>query len=119
MESEWRGWQPDPFGAHEFRFFADDGKPTMLVRDGRTSAYDPPPDSQNPTDFSYLKVAPGRGPEVGATSQFGYAPVKGGREPPAPPQESGLSSSSLGPSLRVRAPSNRCPGPPRSCMASS
>ncbi len=82
MESEWRGWQPDPFGAHEFRFFADDGKPTMLVRDGRTSAYDPPPDSQNPTDFSYLKVAPGRGPEVGATSQFGYAPVKGGRETP-------------------------------------
>jgi hypothetical protein len=38
-----KGWQPDPFGLHEFRFFSDDGKPTLLVRDGSVRAYDPPP----------------------------------------------------------------------------
>ena len=38
-----RGWQPDPFGLHEYRFFSDDGKPTLLVRDGSVRAYDPPP----------------------------------------------------------------------------
>jgi hypothetical protein len=38
-----RGWQPDPFGAHELRFFSDDGKPTLLVRDGDTKSYDQPP----------------------------------------------------------------------------
>ncbi len=32
--AELKGWQPDPFGLHEFRFFSDDGKPTLLVRDG-------------------------------------------------------------------------------------
>jgi hypothetical protein len=38
-----RGWQPDPFGLHEHRFFSDDGKPTLLVRDGSVRSYDPPP----------------------------------------------------------------------------
>jgi hypothetical protein len=38
-----RGWQPDPFGLHEFRFFSDDGKPTLLVRDGSVRTYDRPP----------------------------------------------------------------------------
>jgi hypothetical protein len=51
MGGEWSGWQPDPFGAHEFRFFANDGRPTLLVRDGGTSAYDPPPPS---LDHPYL-----------------------------------------------------------------
>ena len=43
MSYQLQGWQPDPFGCHEFRFFSDDGKPTLLVRDGDTRAYDPPP----------------------------------------------------------------------------
>ena len=43
MTGEFRGWQPDPFGIHEFRFFADDGKPTQLVRDGDQRSYDRPP----------------------------------------------------------------------------
>jgi hypothetical protein len=43
MTNQLKGWQPDPFGSHEFRFFSDDGKPTLLVRDGDTRAYDPPP----------------------------------------------------------------------------
>jgi hypothetical protein len=43
MADELRGWQADPFGVHESRFFSDDGKPTLLVRDGETKTYDPPP----------------------------------------------------------------------------
>jgi hypothetical protein len=45
MNYQLQGWQPDPFGSHEFRFFSDDGKPTLLVRDGDARAYDPPPAS--------------------------------------------------------------------------
>jgi hypothetical protein len=40
MRGDLRGWQPDPFGRHEFRFLSDDGKPTMLVRDGDARSYD-------------------------------------------------------------------------------
>jgi hypothetical protein len=45
MADELTGWQPDPFGAHEFRFFSDDGKPTLLVRDGEVRSHDPPPET--------------------------------------------------------------------------
>ena len=43
MRGELRGWQPDPYGFHESRFFSDDGKPTLLVRDGSARSYDRPP----------------------------------------------------------------------------
>jgi hypothetical protein len=36
------GWQSDPFGLHEQRYFSQ-GQPTKLVRDGGVEAYDPPP----------------------------------------------------------------------------
>ncbi len=42
-ENAYRGWQPDIFGIHELRFYADDGKPTMLVSDAGTKSHDPPP----------------------------------------------------------------------------
>src|SRR5580698_5188440 len=45
MAGELRGWHPDPFGAHELRFFSDDGKPTLLVSDGGTTSHDRPPTS--------------------------------------------------------------------------
>jgi len=37
-----QGWQADPFGRHEQRYFSL-GQPTKLVRDGRVECYDPPP----------------------------------------------------------------------------
>jgi hypothetical protein len=37
-----QGWQPDPFGQHEWRYFSG-GQPTKLVRDGLAEAYDEPP----------------------------------------------------------------------------
>ena len=45
MVDERRGWHPDPFGLHEFRFFSDDGRATLLVRDGGASSYDKPPEN--------------------------------------------------------------------------
>jgi hypothetical protein len=43
VAGELKGWNPDPFEVHEWRFFSDDGKPTLLVRDGDLRSYDPPP----------------------------------------------------------------------------
>jgi hypothetical protein len=34
VASELRGWQPDPYEIHEYRYFSDDGLPTNLVSDG-------------------------------------------------------------------------------------
>jgi hypothetical protein len=48
MTNELSGWQPDPFGLHEFRFFSDDGVATLLVRDGGVNSYDKPPSSVPP-----------------------------------------------------------------------
>ena len=39
-------WRPDPFGAHELRFFSADGKPTLLVMDSGRTSYDKPPENQ-------------------------------------------------------------------------
>jgi hypothetical protein len=52
MADALRGWQPDPYGAHALRFFADDGKPTLLVRDGEITSYDPPP---SPSDQAFIR----------------------------------------------------------------
>ncbi len=38
-----RGWQPDIYGIHEYRFYSDDGKPTLLVSDRGAKSHDPPP----------------------------------------------------------------------------
>jgi hypothetical protein len=48
---ETSNWKPDPFGAHELRFFSADGKPTLLVMDGGKRSYDKPPAdwSENPS----------------------------------------------------------------------
>ena len=37
-----QGWCSDPWGLHEARYFSA-GRPTKLVRDGRTEAYEDPP----------------------------------------------------------------------------
>src|ERR1700733_6433883 len=43
MEEVLTGWQPDPFGTHEKRFFSSGGLPTKLVSDGGVRSYDNPP----------------------------------------------------------------------------
>ncbi len=51
MVDQTTGWQPDPYGAHEFRFFSADGKPTLLVMDGGKTSYDRPPTAEPPPDL--------------------------------------------------------------------
>lgn len=43
MPGELRGWQPDPYGIHELRYFTANGKPSRLVRDGGGWSRDEPP----------------------------------------------------------------------------
>jgi hypothetical protein len=40
------GWQADPFGLHEQRYFSQ-GQPTKLVRDQGRESYDPPPNQES------------------------------------------------------------------------
>jgi hypothetical protein len=35
-----KGWQADPFGTHELRYFANDGRPTGLVSNGGVTSQD-------------------------------------------------------------------------------
>jgi hypothetical protein len=37
-----RGWLPDPWGIHEYRYFSVDGYATRLVRDADVLSHDPP-----------------------------------------------------------------------------
>gem|GEM_PF-6013646 len=46
------GWQPDPFGTHEERFFMQ-GEPSPLVRDGGVGSYDDPPRSAASTASAF------------------------------------------------------------------
>jgi hypothetical protein len=43
MPGELRGWQRDPYGVHELRYFTADGKPSRLVRDGDAWSKENPP----------------------------------------------------------------------------
>jgi hypothetical protein len=45
MAEKLTGWQPDPYGVHELRYFAAGGTPTRLVRDGDKVSNDEPPQS--------------------------------------------------------------------------
>jgi hypothetical protein len=37
------GWETDPVGTHEYRYFSFDGRPTRLVMDGGRTSFDAPP----------------------------------------------------------------------------
>ena len=84
--AELHGWQTDPFGVHEQRYFSQ-GKPTKLVRDQGRESYDPPPGDESVARPSTLKLDPG---SVGTQSQDRDAPpVASGPQsvnpPPTPP----------------------------------
>jgi putative flippase GtrA len=42
MADDLKGWHPDPFGVHAFRYFSLDGMPSRLVHDGGRTTLDPP-----------------------------------------------------------------------------
>jgi putative flippase GtrA len=53
-----QGWQPDPFGAHELRYFALNGQPTRLVRDAEKWSHHVPSLPSSPARFAPIPFAP-------------------------------------------------------------
>ena len=82
------GWEADPFGIHELRYFSQ-GQPTRLVKDGKVEAYDEPPTGGTPNP-----APPPPPPMPGATAARVSMPPHG-REvtiaptsaPPPPPPD--------------------------------
>jgi hypothetical protein len=99
-----RGWQPDPFGAHEFRFFSDDGKPTLLVRDGETKAHDPPPPAHDGMSCLEEPAVVEFRPEPAVTAPEAHP------EAPREPSHSGLVTPP--PTVRPPGVDSRRPPPP-------
>jgi hypothetical protein len=48
-----RGWQADPTGHHEQRYFSFDGRPTRLVMNGAFTSFDAPPAGLLPAPISF------------------------------------------------------------------
>jgi putative flippase GtrA len=59
MSDTLHGWHADPFGVHELRYFAANGKPTRLVRDADSWSHHIPPRS-SPTVPSTTSWVPAR-----------------------------------------------------------
>ena len=55
-----QGWQADPFGLHEKRYFSS-GQPTKLVRDGDAESYDEPPVEESTPPAEAIDAAAVRG----------------------------------------------------------
>ena len=72
VTQEQQGWQPDPFGRHQSRYFSA-GRPTYLVRDGNVEGSDPV--EQIPPQAYPRPVDAGMPPA-------GYAPTAGYPPPP-------------------------------------
>jgi len=86
MDPTYEGWAPDPFEAHEFRYFVD-GRPTKLVRDGSVEGFDDlPPRSAWPSSLQPpIPVAPP--PPPPGASYWAPPPATGATValPPPPP----------------------------------
>jgi hypothetical protein len=76
VTEEQQGWQPDPFGRHQSRYFSA-GRPTYLVRDGNVEGSDPveqiPPHAQPRPIFDAALPPPGY-PPLGYGPSAGYGP---------------------------------------------
>jgi hypothetical protein len=87
------GWEPDPFGHHEARYFVD-GQPTKLVRDGSVEGFDDlPPRSTWPPHLQGEGATRPAPPTVEPTTQ---APVDEG-SPPGPAVTGAVVPSGPGP----------------------
>jgi hypothetical protein len=80
--SDFYGWQPDPFGLHELRYFSQ-GSPTKLVRDAGVEGYDEPPSEKDPTARAPEQVPQVTGPPL-AGQQWQPDVTRGFVVPPIP-----------------------------------
>ncbi len=97
MDPTYEGWAPDPFEAHEFRYFVD-GRPTKLVRDGSVEGFDDlPPRSAWPSSLQPpIPVAPP--PPPPGASYWAPPPATGATVAlPPPPPGAGAPSASVPP----------------------
>jgi YD repeat-containing protein len=81
------GWQADPYGQHETRYFSQ-GQPTRLVRDGDRETYDEVPsiraamNGSAPDQGNFGGVPPGS-PSTSAIPAIAPSPAAGLNPPPA------------------------------------
>jgi len=85
------GWQPDPFGIHEQRYFSQ-GQPTKLVKDGTKESYDPPPPI---TSTARVAVAMGSLADLEEVPSPVTAPSAPGSRVPATGAATGAANSTL------------------------
>ncbi len=83
MVDQTTAWRPDPYGAHEFRFFSADGKPTLLVMDGGRTSYDRPPTTQ-PAPAPEPPPRPAPEPDPAPTPEPPPRPAPESDPPPPP-----------------------------------
>ncbi len=117
--AELHGWQMDPFGVHEQRYFSQ-GQPTKLVRDRGIESYDPPPVTDaSPTHpaFTVATAPPAVGAPTAATAHGDHsAPEErlGAGAPigAAPPSPAWAASNGRGGTHEEAVPSARFLGGP-------
>jgi uncharacterized protein len=97
MANELTGWQPDPYGVHELRYFAANGLPTRLVRDGAAWSHDEPPVAVTPSTSSATPIDRVKG----ATSPSESTHFDPASVPAPPPRSSATTSTAQGP---IKAP---------------
>jgi hypothetical protein len=79
-----QGWQPDPFGLHEARYFSAAGQPTKLVRDRGTESYDEPPSGPDALAAARARMPAPRPAPPAAYAPQGYVPAPRAVYPPGP-----------------------------------
>jgi hypothetical protein len=115
---ELRGWNRDPFGIHEYRFFSDDGKATLLVRDGDIRSYDKPPNYDQLPPLEQLQQEPTIAPPAPAPAPAPARPPGWLRLPPPGPRSLACPPRASTPPHRLplghghRHPSARLQFPP-------
>jgi putative flippase GtrA len=86
MADDLKGWHPDPFGVHAFRYFSLDGMPSRLVHDGGKTSHDPPFPAPPRTDHGTPEAAGPGGPVRHITRQSNRLPIAS--EVTEPPSDS-------------------------------
>jgi hypothetical protein len=78
------GWQADPYGVHEQRFFDRFGRPTRRVRDNGVEMYDAIPTGDNPQTMTVGTVTPSETHEIADGATAGPSGMMLSPTPPPP-----------------------------------
>jgi hypothetical protein len=113
MSDALQGWQPDPYGRHELRYFSA-GSPTYLVRDGGMEGSDPVTDFGPPPPMVAVAVSaePINGHAAGPGPTDAIKPIEtvAPADPVAAPATSPAEPIEAGRSEPTSAPTGSDPG---------